>query len=297
MNREDMFHSGEIEIQNQAGEQEVAALTGRIIQKTINSRAADFISGQSFVVVASLDEEFYPWASFLWGSKGLVSVKTPKSILIHKDKMLQTPSNEFRNNLTKNTEVASLFIDFRSKKRHRVNGTMTENMDSLSLCVEESYPNCPRYIQSKETPGVKKTDCFDESRKTTEHGTKLDAGHREMIRGADTFFVATFRSGSGMDISHRGGEKGFVQIMENGVLRVPDYQGNGMFNTLGNMHVHPRAGLLFFDFEQGELLQLIGETEIHFNRVDTYERTGGTNRIWDFRIHRWVHTKLEKHQP
>ena len=89
---------------------------------------------------------------------------------------------------------------------------------------------------------------------------------------ADTFFVATAASDArggdarhGCDVSHRGGPPGFVRVEREGgasVLRWPEYRGNFMFNTLGNLASNPRAGLLFMDFESGEALLLSGTTTV-----------------------------------
>jgi len=63
-----------------------------------------------------------------------------------------------------------------------------------------------------------------------------------------------------MDASHRGGEPGFVQVLDDNHLLWPDYAGNNHFNTLGNLLVDSRVGLLFVDFAGGHLLQLSGRT-------------------------------------
>ncbi|WP_221469511.1 pyridoxamine 5'-phosphate oxidase family protein [Cohnella nanjingensis] len=61
---------------------------------------------------------------------------------------------------------------------------------------------------------------------------------------------------------HRGGSPGFVRGAGDRELVFPDYFGNSMFNTLGNLHVNPRSGLPFIDFEPGGTLQLTGEAEV-----------------------------------
>ena len=92
----------------------------------------------------------------------------------------------------------------------------------------------------------------------------------------------------GVDASHRGGSPGFIQIVTSTRLRIPDYAGNGMFNTLGNFAVNPRAGLVIPDFERGRTLQLTGRAEILWDAEDHDSETGGTRRYWDFGIERWI---------
>jgi ferredoxin-NADP reductase len=68
-----------------------------------------------------------------------------------------------------------------------------------------------------------------------------------------------------MDASHRGGDRGFVQVLSDVRLQFPDYAGNNHFNTIGNLFLDPRAGYLFIDFESGSLLQLTGTTSIDWS--------------------------------
>ena len=100
----------------------------------------------------------------------------------------------------------------------------------------------------------------------------LDARTRALVAGADTFFIATWHPGGGADASHRGGRPGFVRVLDDRTLEFPDYPGNNMFNTLGNLVGHPRAGLLFVDFERGDLLQLTGRAKIRWEPATAVRR-------------------------
>ncbi len=93
----------------------------------------------------------------------------------------------------------------------------------------------------------------------------LAEAQRAWIRRADTFFIATSHPEAGADASHRGGMPGFVRV-EGDRLVWPDYAGNAMFNTLGNIALHPRAGLVFPDFEAGATLQLTGRAAVDWDR-------------------------------
>ncbi len=95
-----------------------------------------------------------------------------------------------------------------------------------------------------------------------------DDAARRLVAQADTFYIATAHPRSdastraqGVDVSHRGGKPGFVRV-EGDVLTVPDFIGNHFFNTLGNLLLHPPCGLLFIDFETGDLLQLAARGEV-----------------------------------
>jgi hypothetical protein len=122
-------------------------------------------------------------------------------------------------------------------------------------------------------------------------GTRLGDAERRIIAGADTFFIASANPAGNLDASHRGGRPGFVQVGEN-ELWIPDYPGNGMFNTLGNLSLHPPAGLLFIDFAGSESLQLTGVTALDFAADAPDRGTGGTGRGWTFTPRRWRRAPL-----
>ena len=81
-----------------------------------------------------------------------------------------------------------------------------------------------------------------------------------------------------MDASHRGGEPGFVSVENNTRLIFPDFAGNNHFNTMGNLVLDPRVGLLFVDFETGSLLQLTGRASIDWES-DTVAKSPGAHRL------------------
>lgn len=97
----------------------------------------------------------------------------------------------------------------------------------------------------------------------------LTERQQDWITAADTFFIGSAHVQAGTDASHRGGNPGFVQVHDSRTLRWPDYAGNNLFNTLGNLNVEARAGLLFLDFEHGHTLQLTGSATVSWERKDT----------------------------
>ncbi len=127
----------------------------------------------------------------------------------------------------------------------------------------QSFGNCPQHIRARRYTQVEKTNPGP-----VQSGSVLTTSQRDLIRNADTFFIATGYRGSGenagygMDASHRGGATGFVEILSKTKLQFPDYPGNNYYNTLGNIIQDPRAGMLFVDFASGSLLQLTGRATI-----------------------------------
>jgi hypothetical protein len=96
-------------------------------------------------------------------------------------------------------------------------------------------------------------------------GTALDAAQRDRLARADTFFLATAHPTAGADVSHRGGRPGFVATPDAHTIVWPDYRGNSMFLSLGNVAATSRAGILVVDFETGDVLHATGVARIDWD--------------------------------
>ena len=158
--------------------------------------------------------------------------------------------------------AAILAIDYVDKLRIRVNGKGKFHNGRLHLQVEESFGNCNLYISRPETDLVAR-EAFAHAPPPSKEGRKLTASERERIEGAHRFIMATASAG-GADVSHRGGEAGFVQASEN-ELTFPDYPGNNMFATLGNLFDDGRCALLFPALGEGRSLQVTGRAQIEMH--------------------------------
>lgn len=113
----------------------------------------------------------------------------------------------------------------------------------------------------------------------------LTAAQQAWIAAADTFFIASGHRADGdhpafgMDASHRGGDRGFVEVTDGTRLVFPDYAGNNHYNTIGNLAVDPRVGLLFVDFETGSLLQLTGRATIDWDSPAVADSPGARRLV------------------
>jgi predicted pyridoxine 5'-phosphate oxidase superfamily flavin-nucleotide-binding protein len=253
----DVFHRGEKSVQEKAGVRERAAKVGRIVDTAVGGDAAGFLEQQAFVVLASMDALGRPWASPMTGEPGIVTVEDPSTITLTG---LIGASDPLRENLVTPGPLALLAIDLSTRSRYRVNGTAEAvSHDRIRLSVREAFGNCPKYIQVRHLEparGAAPVRVGD--------APALGADQRRFIEAADTFFIATHADG-GADASHRGGRPGFVTVEPDGTLVIPDYTGNNMFQTLGNIELAPVAGLLFLDFETGRALQLTGTASIDWD--------------------------------
>lgn len=238
------YHAGELEMQRRAGASDLAERVARIVSPEIPPAAAAFLAGRTFVVVASVDSAGGPTASLLCGAPGFASAIDARNIAIepasgHVDGVLA--------DLEATGILGMLAIDFETRRRFRANGRARRRGDSLVLTTDEVYSNCPQYIHSQAAGAAWGSEITD--------GRVLTAAQQRWIRSAGTFFLAT--SHELADASHRGGPPGFIDVTPSR-LTWPDYRGNHMFNSLGNLLMNRRCGLLFVDFTSGATLQVRG---------------------------------------
>jgi uncharacterized protein len=171
------------------------------------------------------------------------------------------PAGDPLHGLLAGQQVGLVVVEFAGRWRVRVNGTLIQaGQGRLVIKVEQAYGNCPQYIQQRVLiPGnLDQAGAGD-----VRHAGALASEDIELIRGADTFFLGTTHPERGSDPSHRGGPPGFVR-MHADQLWWPDYAGNNMRNSLGNLAVDPETALLFLDFTTGRTLQLTGTAEIEW---------------------------------
>ncbi|MCA1843067.1 MAG: pyridoxamine 5'-phosphate oxidase family protein [Actinobacteria bacterium] len=280
------FHEGELALQEATGEREVGAGNGRIIVDRMIPNAVPFIARQELAVVASVDGDGQPWCSALLGPPG--SFAAPGLDRVELARGAGRGDDPLWDNVRGDPRVGVLFIEVGSRRRYRVNGQVPDpDADPLLVEVREAFPNCPKYIARRYLM-VGRPDTGDAP---VALGEQLGGHERRIIAAAETCLVASANPAGQLDASHRGGRPGFVQYRD-GQLWVPDYRGNSMFNTLGNLAINPAAGLLFVDFEGHETLQLTGTTAIDLKAGHPDDRTGGTGRGWTFTPLRWRRAPL-----
>ncbi len=239
------YHAGELAVQSRTGEADMAARLMRGMRDELPDGARDFLAAQPLLVVASVDGDDV-WASLLHGRPGFIDTPDEHTVLVAATAPRITAG-----------PVGLLALEPATRRRMRVNGQGELTPDGLRVTTEQVYSNCPKYIQKRVIVGERRA----QSRTAAEQRGLTDQD-RALIEAADTFFVATAAEG-GADASHRGGSPGFVEV-DGDRLRFPDYTGNSMYMSLGNLVANPRIGLLFVDFDNGDTLQLTGAAELAF---------------------------------
>jgi len=94
------------------------------------------------------------------------------------------------------------------------------------------------------------------------YSPEIDPAARRLIESADMFFLATADEHGLPDCSYKGGDRGFVRVLDDRTMAFPSYDGNGIFASLGNLEVNPQVGMLFIDFERGHRLRIRGEATV-----------------------------------
>ena len=276
------YHAGELAVQERAGVRAMAARIANGIHRTVPERAADFLREQPFVLVGAEDaERRFVWATLLSGPPGFASVPSPDRVRLDASPRAGDP---LEGALCPGRRLGVLAIDPATRRRMRVNGTVLPSADgTLEIGTEEVYSNCPRFI-TRRAPGRMPAGA---GHRATRSGSALPPDLTDLILRADTFFLASAHPERGADVSHRGGPPGFIRMTADGRLVVPDYRGNAMFNTLGNLATDPRAGLLFLDFGTGLSLHLAARGEIVWD-ADRIAEVEDAERLVEFTVERWV---------
>ncbi len=284
--RQSPWHSGEKQLQAKVGVAERMDVLGqKVIRDYMPDQHRAFYQQLPFMIAGAVDAAGQPWATLIEGEEGFVTSPDPRLLSFDLAAMALDPLDPASSGLGAGEAIGLLGIELHTRRRNRINGQIRlASAQRLDVAVEHSFGNCPQYIQLRQYRRVKARGA------ERIEANELDARSAEMIRGADTFFVASYVERDdglrSVDVSHRGGRAGFVRV-EGNRLTIPDYAGNLFFNTLGNLSVNPRAGLLFVDFTSGDVLQLAGRAEIILDSplIKAFE---GAERLWTFDVEQVV---------
>ncbi len=291
MTKQQSFHPGELAVQERAGVREMASRVGQIIGATISPAEAAFMRAQQVAVISAADASGRVWASLLTGAPGFLETINESTLRVHArptdgDPLAATfdaRSNNGNGDDDRATlNVGLLVIEFATRRRMRVNGVLAAmpGGSGIEIAAAQVYGNCPKYIQARALAAGVGAEGQNAPHAT--HSHELSTAQRHLIATADTFFIATMHAEAGADASHRGGLPGFVRVGSDGALAWPDYAGNTMFQTLGNLALASACGLLFLDFDTGDTLQLTGAARVVWDAARLAE-FAGAERLVEFR--------------
>lgn len=281
------FHRGEKEIQSRLGiGQRMEGFGRRIIRDHMPEQHREFFASLPLLTIGTIDSIGRPWASLLAGEPGFTEAVSPQEIQVTALPICGDPIAE---TLVNGADIGLLGLEFPTRRRNRANGKVSQkSQNGFRVQVVQSFGNCPKYIQSRELTPRGEIERIGKKR-SVQRGKALTKSQAAVIAEADTLFIVSHFSedaadwSHGVDVSHRGGKPGFALVAHETLLLIPDYSGNCMFNTLGNIAANPKCGLLFLNFDSGDTLQLTGDAKILWDPTHTL-RFPGAIRVIAFTV-------------
>lgn len=257
-----VFHEGETFIHRSINdESRIAELGHYVIQDHMHDQHREFFAELSWVHLSAIDSDGHPWAFTRIGDPGFMSSPDNKTLVIESEPLKGEPQDL---KLSEHSKISVVAVKFSTLQRIRLNATISRASEGqLFLRVDQSYGNCPKYIQKR---AVVSSNTFSDV--TLSRHQSFDKIDTEILQRADTLFIASRAEQlnddprSGVDINHRGGHPGFISIVDHNTLLIPDYSGNNFFNTFGNILMDSRIGVQVVDFATGTLLNLQGRGQI-----------------------------------
>ena len=275
------FHAGEHAVQSALGVREqVAPWARRAVHPYLTQQLRDFFAQLPWVVATARDDAGRPWVTLLSGEPGFAHSPTPQTLRIEGT---LPEGDALTGQLEQGADLGLLGIEPHTRRRNRTNGRIAAVSDSgLHFEVGQAFGNCPQYIVARHAQAI----ADSERPPRVEALQSLDEAARQWIERADTLLLGSGierteagHESEGLDASHRGGAPGFVLVEDAHSFVIPDYAGNNLYNTLGNLHADPRIAVTFVDFESGSLLQITGRAELDFARPDPVRFPGALRLV------------------
>lgn len=262
------FHAGEAQLQAESGVDtaEYDRMADEPFRPELNSSEVKFVGGRTFSIAGSLDRDGRPWASALFGPSGeLFTVEDLTTITV---KPRLVAGDPLFDNVASTGEMGILYFNPSIRRRAKSLGHGTIQPDgTIRYRMHRMFGLCTKYIfrRSHEIAVASGTETAGSPSAARR---ELSAADRTQLALTDTIFLASHSDQHGTDPTHRGGPPGFVTVIDDATVSIPDYVGNGMFQTLGNLLLDDRIGVLSIDFATGRILQFTGHGSIRASDPD-----------------------------
>lgn len=256
----------------------------------LTPQASFMLQRAPLLAIGTLDDQSRPWTALWGGAPGFSEpigggfVGTRTLVDSKYDPVVQAlvggaEKGEMLQPKDGGKMISGLAIDLVTRKRVKIAGKMaagtvreiaietedgttlpanapkTQDQIQLVTKIEQSLGNCPKYLNQYELRPAMVTP------KLISEGAALSPEARALIDKADMFFLSTATT-SDMDTNHRGGPPGFVRTISPTRIIYPEYSGNRLYQSLGNIQLNPLIGLTFPDYETGDILYTTGVAEI-----------------------------------
>lgn len=304
------FHTGEREIQTRLGVRDKMETIGRrFIRQYMPDQHRQFYQQLPFLILGSLDDQERPWASVVTGEPDFIHSPDEVTLVVN---ACPLPGDPLNDNLHEGSELGLLGIDLATRRRNRMNGRVSaltrrgtgaiapippipsialnlpdppNLLSGFTITVTQSFGNCPQFIQKRQLHWL--PERLAATHLKPQRYKQFTPSMGELVTQADAFFIATSycdrtqpeRVNQGVDVSHRGGKPGFVRLDNERTFTFPDFAGNNFYNTIGNLSLNPKVGVLFIDFEQGHLLTITGHAEIIWDQAAVAAYSGAERLV------------------
>lgn len=257
----DIFHKGEYHIQEVMGVRKSADTLSSNIKNSIPSIAAQFLENLNFCVISIALKNTKQFTFIVYDIKPFITVIDDKNIVIslthhtyiHKEFLLLN-----------NAPFGFIGLDFERKMRIRINGNVNSSKEKLEVSINQIYSNCPKYIAKK----FFKNELKIKDKQKVEKLVQINSEFINLLANCDTFFISSKHNTYGLDVSYKGGEKGFISVISNDTLQFVDLPGNNLFNTIGNIYSNPNIQLIFIDFQRGDIYHISAVANIIENKQE-----------------------------
>ncbi|KAJ4377948.1 hypothetical protein N0V83_000778 [Neocucurbitaria cava] len=250
----------------------------------LTPQASFMLQRGPLLALGTLDSQSRPWTTLWGGSPGFSEplgggfIGTRTLVDGKNDPVVQAlvggaEEGEMLQPVAGGKILAGLAIDLMTRKRVKISGKMVagtlKEVDvevegqadtkqaqiQIVTKIEQSLGNCPKYLNAYEIyPALVKAEVGSQGPSLSEEGQAL-------ISNADMFFLSTSTE-QDADTNHRGGPPGFVRIISPTQIIYPEYSGNRLYQSLGNLQLNPKVGLTFPNYAFGNILYITGTATI-----------------------------------
>jgi hypothetical protein len=285
------WHTGELQAQEALGWAGLSGNAYSYVEDHLDRQHSDFHSSLNFMPLATLDADARPWAAFLCGAdgeRGFISAKDRYTLQIRAGRVAGDPT--FDNLRTSSVPlVAGVGVELLNRRRNKFGGYMRSIEEAgeeeilLDLQVNSALGNCPvrelrcqweareplvqKYINVRELAPRPRGEV-----RVLEQNDKHDPTQPlpqlvlDFISKVDSAYVATAYlpedqpDEAHLGMNHRGGRPGYLRVdpVSQAAIYLPDYSGNRLMMSVGNMLSCPRAGLALPDWSTGDVLYVTG---------------------------------------
>jgi uncharacterized protein len=276
------FHRGELTAQARAGQMTEAAHLGPVVKPFLAEGGRALIVSARVAVATTIGADGAPELSLLasgastFGTLGSSGLTIPRSAV--------SPEDHLFDNLGRDRRIGLVYLDPSTRRRFRVNGEVVDyRCDPLEVSILEAFPNCKKYLVRQQL-----TTSAGIVRSVATWGPSVTRADATLLCQASLVFVGTANPQGQLDAATRSGDPGFIREITSGTFEIPDFPGNAMYQTIGNLLLEPRASIGFIAGE--DFVVLTGLSTTHWE--DAAERPGGTGRFWRFTPRSWRHRPL-----